>query len=740
MWRRTAKRNESARLRWALPAAAAALAAATPAALPPAPARAQLPDGRRYELVSPSAKLGNDVFAESSRTRAAAGEAPGLPMAATFSSLGGFADVQGMGVSTEYIAQRTGQPGTSGWATHAITPPQQPMSLLAAAQGLDPLYEGDMAADLTRGIFRAWSPLTGAPNVQGVANLYAREDLRTPGAGAYRLLTSAATPLAPIASGTERPYLAGASRDFEHVIFESRLALTPDAAPGGNVMLYKADHGVVRLLAPGPGCPEGRAPAAPCSIAGAGATALRQTSRAISADGSRVAFASPVTPTGNVSLSATAPTALYQLDDRGTATTADDVTVQVNASEKSPPDAPQAATFQTASSDGERIFFTSTEQLTDTPGSGLYLWQRAPAAGAGHLTLIGGGAGDAAVVGASQDGHRVYFIALGQLVAGGPPVSEDGLYLWQDAGGTPGGSLSFVGAIGFADADANTVAFPWNQRPSVARVTPDGRELLFEVSDGSGLAPHADHGSCAGTNPNSSSSGRCSELYVYRADDSTPLAPDVVCASCDPAGGPATASALVNARDGSGASQVTWHLSRALSDDGRRVFFSTAQALVREDVNGRVDAYEYDVPSGTLHLLSSGHDAADAWFMDASASGDDVFFTTREQLVGWDTDQSYDLYDARVGGGFPEPPVAPSPCTGDACRGTAHAAPAVASLGSELLVGAGNPVAVARRRVLRCRRGFVKRRVHGKPRCVRVRRKPARRAKRRARRARRGRR
>jgi len=695
------------------------------AALVPALAQAQPPDGRRWELVSPSDKLGNDVVADSSRTRAAAAATPSLPAAVTFASLGGFADVQGMGVATEYLAQRTGAPGTSGWSTHAITPPQDPLSLTAAAQGLDPLYEGDMSADLTRGIFRAWSPLTDAPNVAGVENLYARADLRTAGAGAWQLLTAAASPLGALASGGDRPYLAGASDDLRHAIFESRLALTPDAAPG-NVMLYKSDNGVVRLLAPSAACPSSPdSPATPCSIAGVGATALRLTPHAISADGARVELTAPIGATGGVSTSPAAPSALYQFDDGGTASTVDDVAVKVNQSEKSPPDAPQAARFQTASADGERVFFTSAEQLTDAPGSGLYLWRRAPAGGAGHLTLIGGGS-NAAVLGASRDGRRVYFLAPGQLIPGGPAVNEDGGYLWQDADGTPGGSLAFVGGMRFADAPANALArVAWNLTTNVARVTPDGGELLFEVSDGGELAPHADHGECALRNPNSSSNGRCSELYLYRAAESAPLAPDVVCVSCDPGGAPAGASAFVNAREGAGAAQLSWHLSRALTDDGGRVFFSSAQPLVRDDVNGRIDAYEYDVPSGTLSLLSSGHDAADAWFLDASANGDDAFFVTRERLVGWDTDSAYDLYDARVEGGFPEPPAPAPTCGEDACRGLGQAAPPLVGLASATFHA--SPPRRATPAVRRCRRGFVKRRVHGRRRCVRRRHAVARR-------------
>ena len=84
------------------------------------------------------------------------------------------------------------------------------------------------------------------------------------------------------------------------------------------------------------------------------------------------------------------------------------------------------------------------------------------------------------------------------------------------------------------------------------------------------------------------------------------------------------------------------------------------------------------MPSGTVQLLSSGRDASDSWFLDASASGDDAFFVTRERLVGWDTDSAYDLYDARVGGGLPRAAAPPAPsCDGDACRGVGHAAPPV---------------------------------------------------------------
>lgn len=674
---------------------------------------------RAWELVSPSEKHGNDVIASSSRTHAAAAEAPGLPAAVAFASLGGFADAAGGGIATEYLAQRTAQPGTSGWTTHAITPPQEPMSLTAAAQQLDPAYEL-FSRDLSKAIFRAWSPLTDAPNAAGVENLYARDDLRTPGHGSYRLLTNASSPVPPITNGSQRPFLAAATDDLAHVLFESVLPLTADTA-GGNPALFEVDDGAPRLIAAGGDCPALLAvPGQPCSAAGDGATALHDGSDALSADGSRAVFTTPVTFNGNISTGAT-PSRLYQLDDRGTPTTADDTLVQLNASELATPEQALAARFQAASADGERVWFTSAERLTEDapPGGGLYRWERVADGAGRHLTFVAPGGLGVLALGASRDGRRVYFAAPGQLVDGGPPVAEDGVYLWQQDPLGTGGALSFVASLSVSDARANADFFQWNLTPRTSRVTPDGRTVAFEVADEIGVGAAHAHGACT-ENPSNSSSRICGELYVYRADASTPLAPALACASCQPSGAPTGANAWTTARSGTGAAQVTAHRSHALSDDGRRLFFSSAAALVPEDANGMVDAYEYDVPSGTLRLLSSGRDTADSWFLDASADGGDAYFVTREQLVGWDVDRAYDLYDARVGGGVPDPPSPPPACGGDACRGVGHAAPPAPTLGSATLVLAPPKHASSRRRAARrCRRGFVRRRLHGRARCVR---------------------
>jgi len=138
------------------------------------------------------------------------------------------------------------------------------------------------------------------------------------------------------------------------------------------------------------------------------------------------------------------------------------------------------------------------------------------------------------------------------------------------------------------------------------------------------------------------------------------------CLSCNP----------TNARP-IGPSQVPGgagtHRPRAVVANGARVYFDSKDALALSDVNVNWDVYQWTAPGafgcsnppGCLALISSGL-ANRATFIDASASGDDVFFITDRSLVGTDPD-SVDLYDARVGGGFPEP-IPPSPCIGDACQ------------------------------------------------------------------------
>jgi hypothetical protein len=753
-----------------------------------------LPNCRAWEMVSFPSKNGGGVTGLSSRTRAAFDGS-----AVQYMSLNGFVDVVGMGVSTDYIAKRSTSttPGDNGWSTHAITPPQEAMSTGASLTAGEPRYEGTFSADLRTGIFSAWSPLTPAPNVALATNLYLRDDLLSPGAGSYRLLTDSATPInqALAQQGDQgRPWLVGTSTDLSHGIFESILGLVSGIS-ANTKKLYEWNDGALRVAGILP-----TAIPATRSIGGRGVSVGgggKHTSHAITADGSRIFFTTP-----SNSSAVTGP--IYaRINGRST--------VQLNASERTIPAATKAATYWDASTDGSRVFFTSEAALTDSaPDSSaakLYMWEKQPTdeqqsvavdATGGEFTLtfqskttspiafdataaqvqvelealetikagnvsVSGGPGSVGaanpyiisftgdfaganvaqiaadgsaltggastatatttqpvknlnylnedeeledlsdggvlgVIGTGDDGRYVYFIARSQLVPGQPKLNtESGIYLWHD------GEIVYVGKGEMAsagDSAENVDGAKLNLVPRQSRVTPDGRHLLFSSSSGKGLLS-VRGGDDYDQTPLSCHTGGllgCREHYLYSADID-----ELVCVSCRLSEASATGSSTLAAAGSIGASQTANYLGRSLTDDGHFVFFNSTEKLVEADTNGVSDAYVYNVATGTPHLLSSGESATPSFFLDASADGADAFFVTSEPLSGWDVDGAYDLYDARIGGGFPEPPPPPPSCQGDACQPTpaniTDPTPASSSF-----QGSGNQ-SQGRERKVRCAKG-----------------------------------
>jgi hypothetical protein len=677
---------------------------------------------RRYELVSPSDKGGGEVMSYSSRTRAAAdGDAVG------FGSLVGFADARGTGIAVEYLAQR--RPELGRWVTHAITPTLPNVSLNARAGLGDTNYEGDFSTDFGRGVLVSVGRVLGVSGdemVRDVPNVYVRDDLRSAGAGRYELLSAcpacdaSRTPLVPVSgnAGVLQQYLprpAGASADTGHVTFESLQVLTSDtpaqtAFCGADNQifpppspffcaphLYEWDHGQLRLAGI---LPDGTP--ADASFAGTRAGSFTYTPHVVSdgSDGhSRIIFTQPTDSTGQTFSQVADPISQFFLlfgGQTGNLFMREDhaQTVQLNASERTAPDTFAPAQYLEASTDGTRIFFMTSQALTDDAQPGgrkIYMYDASkPASAPDNLTLVSSPTGDASsMVGVSADGHYAYYIGGAHFTA------------WHD------GVTHDIGEVPLTFEDeqkTDGVAYGVVSRQS--RVSPNGRFLLF-TSDHPPVPGGYDHGHCG--NPFG-----CREVYVYSADANA-----VVCASCNPSGAPATVDAIVAAAEFHGAAAVTSYQNRAVTDDGR-VFFSTAEGLLPEDTNGRSDAYEFDVSTGRLSLISSGTDSGDSFFLDTSASGRDVFFATRQRLVGWDRDAAYDLYDARMGGGLPEPPPAPPACSGGTCQGSLATPPSGSAFANSGFHGAGDARGVLRshRNRRACRRGFVKRRVRGKRRCV----------------------
>jgi hypothetical protein len=116
----------------------------------------------------------------------------------------------------------------------------------------------------------------------------------------------------------------------------------------------------------------------------------------------------------------------------------------------------------------------------------------------------------------------------------------------------------------------------------------------------------------------------------------------------------------------------------AVSQDGARVFFTSAASLTSQVERGTTNVYEYH--AGDVYLVSGGNDASlyedepSVALFGVDPSGQDAFFTTAGQLVPEDGETQMALYDAREEGGFPAPALEPG-CGGEGCRGPLNVAP-----------------------------------------------------------------
>jgi hypothetical protein len=356
-------------------------------------------------------------------------------------------------------------------------------------------------------------------------------------------------------------------------------------------------------------------------------------------------------------------------------------TVQINASEHTAPvPTPTEAQFWAATPDGSKVFFTTAENLINSDNSNktdLYEYDVAPDAEGHHLHLIstpdsGLESNVLGLIGISDDGSYVYFISNEQLLTGYPTTGGDRIFVWHE------GTIREVSRVAHSDSDGLLSLHGWGFSPKTARVTPDGRYLAYA----SVATTEA-----AGAVPGEPCATECHGALLY---DATAEGGEgkLSCASCN---GAVDASVSFLSRFGIDGTFTSSHINHVLSDDGRYIFFNTTEALVPGDTNAVSDVYEYDRDAGLVHLISSGVDTNPSFLMDAGADGRNVFFITRARLVGWDTGEEMDLYDARIDGGLPEPASQPAPCAGSLCRAASAPAPVETGSGSSVFEGPANP-------------------------------------------------
>jgi hypothetical protein len=543
---------------------------------------------------------------------------------------------------------------------------------------------GQAGSQVQKGVLRCGTddPLLVSNEPPGFQNLFFAERE----AGPYQLIDT--LDQAPEGTVANDAWFQAASEDLSHVVFNESAQLTPDA-PAGFFALYEWSAGKVRLVTRLPdGTPaegllaNGYEPEGNTCCAGA-----ETFTHAVSADGRRISFVA----NGNLYLRLNADQAQSPVNGEGACTDPSAAcTVQVDAAEGGSQSG--AGKFMWATPDSSKIFFSDENQLTGdstaAPGEpDLYEYDLAAAPGS-RLTDLTVNAGEAAnvlgVSGISDDGSDVYLVANGVLSAGANShgdkavAGQPNLYLWH------GGARTFIATLDPTPNPSTGLEHKdgpdWTATQLTARVTPSGSFIAFNSTK-----------SLTGYDNTDVKTGEPdTEIFLYEA-----AGEQLRCVSCQPSGTPSTAYARIPVPvrpgfGGAGPFQAPGYLQRSLSNDGR-VFFHTAEKLLSGVSNGLANVYEYD--AGALHLISTGTSGHASYFYDASPSGDDVFFISSQDLPSGGQGTGFKVYDARVGGGFAEPPP-PTECSGEACRGGAISpSPSFATPGSVNALGAGNLIA-----------------------------------------------
>jgi hypothetical protein len=554
------------------------------------------------------------------------------------------------GISDVYESTR----GSGGWAqSDALAPPGAGSSLFYIAAA-----SGDLSTVLLKSVSNPKEVEVG--QTEGLVE---------------RGVDGSYTTIVTVPHNSSDELSAQLSGDGSHAFFETSAQLAGDTHTAGRQLYEWTSAGGLHVV----GVDDTGEPVSSCGAVLAGGEGLSYPD--VSQDGSRVFFQAP-DPSGSGDPACRQPSELYVRENGST-------TVEIS---KAPPGAAEcepgvtecAATFVGASSDGSKVFFVTRTQLTpDKADSDPDLYEYDVETGALTRLSVGppsyddadvavpvvaseDGSAVSAIV--SGDGSHVYFTGDGQLVPGaGASAATNGadgtvnLYVYADR------RVSFIATVGPANFSGADIAYePPHTAPlavQVAGVTPDGSDLVFD-SD-SRLTSY-------------DNAGR-SELYRYDAPSAT-----IACVSCSPAfAAPSGPLDPVFHTSFWGEPHGAVQQFGGLSDDGDTVFFAStdellpaaANVLEAEPGNPIYDIYEWH--DGVLSLISSGTSLSSDFLLGASASGSEVFFLTASQLVGQDGDQAYDVYDARLEGGFPAP-VVPVACVSAVTCRSVVATPTVA--------------------------------------------------------------
>ncbi|HEX6152226.1 MAG TPA: hypothetical protein VFZ19_01770 [Solirubrobacterales bacterium] len=697
----------------------------------------ELIDSRVWELVSPPDKRGAELKGIKGGLIRAASDGQGL----AYLSLGTI-EPGPQGNRAPEFSNVLARRGPDGWRSRDLSSPNREVIPFGSEA------EGELKffnPDLSRGVVmpRGSTPLSPQASER---TPYLWQDGEPP---TYTPLLTGKEGFANVPPGTEfggppentlgvvQPI--GATPSLSHVVLRSELSVPlvvgfppPEPQP---LSLYLWREGQLQPISVLPEDEGGSMSSQP--ELGSGRTTLQN---AISADGSRVFW-------GRV-LQSEGP-ALYMRD------TVAEETVRLDVVDGGTGAGAPFPLFQGASADGTVVFFKDVRKLTpDASPTGFDLYRceipaGSPAEGCATLTNLSAplpGSGESAEIlgmasGLSEDGTRIYFTARGVLDTAPNQYGESAqagapnLYLWEEGEGT-----RFVATLDEEDQAT------WGQRGASNAAFGEASKLGAAVSPGGRYFVFMSQRDLSGyVNLEATTGEPVQEVFRYDA-----VADSLECLSCNPSGaapegeepenrplinplGQYTGVQAAAALPGGFKNELHYstYRTRVALDNGR-VFFNAFDSLVPVDSNGEWDVYQWEptgvggcgpssddaatvgAAGGCVSLLSSGTAEEEAGFLDASVSGDDVFFLTPARLSAIDVDDELDVYDARVGGIAATVESHPD-CQGETCRSGAAVRPGGAIPGSATFVGPGN---VKPNKGKRCPKGKRKVRSKGKVRCV----------------------
>jgi len=267
----------------------------------------------------------------------------------------------------------------------------------------------------------------------------------------------------------------------------------------------------------------------------------------------------------------------------------------------------QVPVFQGSSESGTRVFFSTDEPLvgadTDT-ATDIYARDLPN----GPTILISGGSSPtltASFAAATADGLHVFFTTAESLVSEDEDSAND-VYEWSS------GALDLVTST----ACASPCGATFNA------VSDDGNAVLFSTA-----------GKLSGEDTDSSV-----DIYLQEVGGGSPvlLSRGGGCGAC-----------------GNGPEDARFDRASA---DASRIVFTSAEVLSSEDGDAEDDIYARDTGSEETSLVTTSPSYCPlkkgncgATFVDASAAGDRVFFTTVERFTLDDGDDEVDVYERFLG-------------------------------------------------------------------------------------------